>query len=177
MLSMKFLLTPVVLLLSIYSCKEPSSKSGAKNIDTAANKNLDPVTLREVKDYVPEKKRDPFFDTIGVSEAPVKILSKSLVEGEYTNYRNVRLAWKNVSSKKVAAVRFKWYGINAFNEPADMGASGFFHGFGGGFDDDPLSPGRKNSGTWEVYSKDARKIIVAWPYEVAFADGTVWKSK
>lgn len=117
------------------------------------------------------------FDTIGVSAAPIKIISSKLFTKEYSNYRDISVTYKNVSQKKIKAVRIKWYGVNAFDEPADMGERGIYQGFGGGFDDDGVFPGKTNTTTWGISSKDGKRIVLAWPYEVAFEDGTKWASK
>ncbi len=120
--------------------------------------------------------KDALFDTVGISRAPVKVLSAKLVKQEYSNRKDIRLAWKNVSDNKIAAIRFKWYGLNAFGEPADMGGSGVIKGIGGGLADRSLSPGKTDSGEWSIMSNDGKKIVLAWPYEVAFEDGTKWKA-
>lgn len=119
--------------------------------------------------------KDALFDTAGISQAPVRVLSAKLVSREYSNSKDIRLTWKNVSYKKVAAVRFKWYGLNAFGEPADMGNTSILAGFGSGFAARSLSPGKTDSGEWSIMSNDGKKIVLAWPYEVAFEDGTKWK--
>lgn len=119
-----------------------------------------------------ERKID--FDTVGVSAGPVLILSAKFVSHEYVSARDIRLSWKNVSGKIISAIRFKWYGENAFGEPAKMGRLG--NGFGSGESDDELGAGKINSSTWTILSEDGKKIIAAWPFEVAFADGTVWQS-
>lgn len=49
-------------------------------------------------------------------------------------------------------------------------------GVGGGYDDDGLRPGKVKSGTWSVMSRNGKKILNAWPYEVVFSDGTKWKA-
>jgi hypothetical protein len=120
--------------------------------------------------------KNALFDTIGVSEAPVKVLSAKLIQREYSSYKDIWMSWKNVGTKKVAAIRFRWYGTNAFGEPADMGTPSIHEGFGGGFSDSPLSPGKKDDGIWSIMSRDGKKVVMAWPYEVAFEDGTKWKS-
>lgn len=120
--------------------------------------------------------KDALFDTAGISQAPVRVLSAKLVKQEYSNRKDIRLAWKNVSGNKIAAIRFKWYGLNAFGEPADMGASGIIKGMGGGLADRSLAPGKTDSGEWSIMSNDGKKIVLAWPYEVAFEDGTKWKA-
>lgn len=120
--------------------------------------------------------RDAWFDTAGVSAAPVKILSAKLVTREYSNYKDIYLSWKNVGTKRIAAIRFKWYGTNAFGEPADMGRTVMQEGFGGGFSDRSLGVGKTDDGTWEIMSRDGKRVVKAWPYEIAFEDGTKWQS-
>ena len=61
----------------------------------------------------------------------------------------------------------------SFNEPADMG--GLRDGWGGGFTDDGLRPGSTSYGEWSIFSKDGKKVLIAYPYEVAFDDGTKWE--
>jgi len=112
------------------------------------------------------------YDTAGLYLSPVKVLSAKFVSKEYSNYKDIRLSYKNVSRKKISAIRFKWYGENSFNEPADM--SGLSKGWGGGFSDDGLRPGATDYGTWNILSRDGKKVLIAYPYEVAFEDGTKW---
>jgi hypothetical protein len=69
-------------------------------------------------------------------------------------------------------MKFAWKGENAFLEPADMGST-YIKGYGGGFDDSTLSPGKTITSTWIILSKDA-KTIDAWPTEVVFQDNTKW---
>lgn len=104
-------------------------------------------------------------------ESPIQVTRMRFIEKEYSSYRDVSLSWKNVSRKKVKAVRFHWFGVTAFGDPADMGIT---DGIGGGFSDDPITPGKSDSGTWDVLSRNGDKIIAAWAYEVVFADGTKW---
>lgn len=115
------------------------------------------------------------FDTVGVSTAPVRVTIAKLITGDHSNYKDIHLTWKNVGDKKIAAIRFSWYGLNAFGEPAEMGGNKVT-GFGSGFVDRVLQPGKTDSGSWPIMSKDGKKIVLAWPYEVAFEDGTKWKS-
>jgi hypothetical protein len=116
-----------------------------------------------------------FFDTVNVWSAPVKVTSAKIVKRENSSYRNVYLAWTNTSNKKVAGIKFKWYGVTAFHEPADMG--GYFEGIGGGMTDRSLAPGKSDNGQWSVMSTNAKRVVCAWPYEVAYEDGTFWKQK
>lgn len=103
---------------------------------------------------------------------PVKIISAKPVQEDYSSYKNVYLSYKNISKKTITGIKFKWKGENAFGEPADMGYS---DGQGGGFSDDKLRAGRTDNGTWNVLSRDLKKITKAWVYEVVFEDGSKWK--
>lgn len=124
--------------------------------------------VREEKNGVGAK-----YDTGGLYLAPVKVLSAKFVTKEYSNYKDISLTYKNVSGKRISAIKFKWYGINAFNEPADMG--GLSEGWGSGFSDDGLRAGATDYGTWSILSKDGKKVMIAYPYEVAFENGTKWE--
>jgi len=115
------------------------------------------------------------FDTIGVANGPVQIILAKPVQREYSTYKNVFLKYKNVSDKDIEGIKFKWYGETVFGDPADLG--GYPEGFGGGYTDDLLKKGNTSSGTWDALSRNCKKIILAWPTEVVFTDGTKWKSK
>ena len=132
------------------------------NIEQTVNK------IRQEKNGVGAK-----YDTGGLYLAPIKVLSAKFVTKEYSNYKDIALRFKNVSGKVVAAIRFKWYGENAFNEPADMG--GLREGWGSGFIDDELRPGASDYAEWGILSRDGKKVLIAYPYEVAFKDGTKWE--
>lgn len=111
-------------------------------------------------------------DTSGVWQAPIKILKARATQKEYSNYRDVFLSYKNISNKRIKAIRFQWYGLNAFGEPADMGV---MRGLGGGYSDDRMSPGQIQNGTWSVLSRDLDSVTLAWPTEVVYTDNTKWK--
>lgn len=150
--------------------------------ESEAPKKYDPQKkLREAeaqriaKDFVAEITSSALWDTAYSSSAPVVVISSRLVKQEYSNRRDLELRFKNVSGKTVSAIRFRWYGLNAFNEPADMGDYANV-GFGAGQTDSPLRPGKTNTGEWGILSKDAKKIVRAWAYEVVFSDGTKWRS-
>lgn len=114
------------------------------------------------------------WDTVGMSQSGIIITDARFVQEEYSNYKTVRIRYKNVSGKKIKAIRFKWHGINAFNDPAECG--GIDPGFGGGFTDDPISSGSTETKYWDVMSRYGDEITIAWPTEIAFEDGTKWKS-
>lgn len=162
----------IFILLFLFSCNNGPANP-PKETDS-----INGMTIREFKEkYVDSVKAATSLsmlssDTIGMSVAPVRVIKSRIVKKEYSNYRDIELVYKNFSEKKVTAIRFQWFGINSFNEPADMGYSSFARGYGGGFTDDPLSPGRTDDGQWSITSRDAKKVVAAWVTEVAFADGT-----
>lgn len=172
------LLMPAICLFFQLGCaNKPKQKSETQQLIDESQRFIDSFKLSKQADSMTQQIiRNAMFDTSGVAQAPVKVLTAKLVGREYTNSKDIRLMWKNVSSKKVSAVRFKWYGLNAFGEPADMGNSVLHRGFGGGFSDRILKPDKTDSGTWEIMSQDAKKVVLAWPCEVAFEDGTKWVS-
>ncbi len=104
----------------------------------------------------------------------MKVVSAKFVTQEYSSYKNVSLHYKNVSDKIITAIRFKWYGENAF-EVNLLCMGSLKQGWGGGFTDDALRPGATDYGEWDILSKDGKKILIAYPYEVVFKDGTKWK--
>lgn len=113
------------------------------------------------------------LDTVGSYLSPVKIVSAKITSGEYSNFRNVRLRYKNVSEKKVVGIKFGWYGENVFGEPADMG-NPVLNGYGGGFTEDVLRPGSSDAATFEILSNNAKKLKYSWVREVVFDDGSKW---
>ena len=168
---MNKLLYFATLLLFVTSCKKERKEytfEEQRRIDSIA----DQLMANSQRRIFEEGKTT---DTVGVSKAPIKIVSAQIVESNTGRYRNVRLKYKNVSPNKITAIKFRWRGENAFLEPADMGSS-FLEGYGGGWTDDPLAPSASNSATWEILSEDA-KTIEAWPIEAVFDNGTKWKLK
>lgn len=112
------------------------------------------------------------MDTTGLYNAPVQITSNAIVSVE--GRKSVKLSYKNTSAKNIDAIRFSWYVENAFREPASV--DGVAPGLGGGLDDVPLKAGRATTGKWDLYAgTDANKIILVWPREIVFSDGSKWK--
>jgi hypothetical protein len=132
-------------------------------INDSAEKNID-NTVSAISLNIDSPKIAAFKYSTG---CPVKILSSRPVEQDYSSFRDIHLSWKNTSKKTIVGIKFKWEGINAFGEPADVGN-------GRGFSDDKLRPGKSDYGEWSILSRDLKKVTRAWVYEVAFEDGTKW---
>ena len=133
------------------------------------------MKAREMTDSIIQNAtKNKYTDSTGMKNSPVVVLKSSFVKQDYSNYKNIELKYKNVSDKTITAIRFEWYGENAFGEPADMGNS-FSKGAGGGFTDETLKPNKIGYGQWSILSNDGKKIKMARAYEVAFSDGSIWK--
>ncbi|AMR34226.1 hypothetical protein A0256_23630 [Mucilaginibacter sp. PAMC 26640] len=171
-----FLIASIYLILS--GCQQQDKPKTeidkAMERDSFSRKMYGESADEHIKKMVNQNIAKAAFDTVGLHSAPVKVLQAKIVKEEYSNYRSVFLKYKNISKKTVSGIKFQWYGTNAFNEPADLGST-YAAGFGGGFTDDPLRPGRSEGSTWNVLSRDAKKLKLAWPIEVSFSDGTSWK--
>jgi hypothetical protein len=165
----------LIFILLIVSCQNgpstPPKETDSVNGMTVREKHADSVSkvTRQNSDVAILSEH-----LASVITAPVRVTKYTVVKSDGGRYKNIYLEYKNYSGKKVEAIKFSWYGVNAFGEPAEMGYVG---GYGGGFTDDPLSKNGSSSGEWEVLSRDLKKIKAAWVIEVAFADGTTWKNK
>jgi len=162
----KILLLLIATFTIVVSCKKEVDPIKQAEIERQADSIVDASIKKITKEI--------HTDSTGMKNSPVVVLKSRLVKEEYSNYRNIELKYKNVSNKKIIGIKFEWYGETAFGEPADMGGS-FTEGTGGGFTDETLRPNSVGYGTWNIYSGNAKKIIMARASEVAFEDGTKWK--
>lgn len=157
-----------LIILVVCSCGNEQSKE----YNAAELKRISEIRDSLMTKIEAEVNEDVFLDTIGLYEAPVKVLSSKIIESG--RYRNIQLSFKNVSSKKIDAIKFRWKGEDAFGDLADMG-NPYAKGFGNGFDDSGLNINQTKTGEWSILSKNARKVILAWATEVVFSDGTKWE--
>lgn len=172
---MKKLLILQTVWITMFSCN-PVTGSQQENVLDSGVAAIDPIVKQHMVDsMVNGVMKDAYLkDTAGTENAPIKIISARPATKEYSSYKDITLTYKNVSAKTISAIKFKWYGLNAFGEPADMGA--VTDGIGAGFTDKLLKAGKLTSSTFDISSRDLKKVVKAWPYEVAFEDGTKWKS-
>ena len=157
--------------------KENQSTSAIKSENYSQETSDLEIKIRAKKitdSLISSATKSALFDTAGLHTSPVKVTKSYLYQEEYSNYKNISLTYKNNSRKKIEAIKFRWYGEDAFGEPADMGSYGITEGFGGGFTDDALGVGKVRTSSWEILSSRAKKIILAWPTEVIFSDGIKW---
>lgn len=160
-----------ILLFSVISVL---SSCNFSNKTSEADKVINDIRISEMTDsIINNTSKNMYLDSTGMDKSPVRVTSAKFVTEEYSNYKKIRLSYKNVSDKTIQAIRFEWYGENAFGEPADMGTS-VVAGAGGGFTDEKLRPNASSSGNWDILSRDGKKILMARAYEVVFEDGTKW---
>ncbi len=166
----------VLMFLLIYSCNQNAGHSNAIDSgfsDLVYKQHWKDSALKAIKQ---ESYDQVLGDTVGVSLSPIKILSFRIVNSESGSYRNVELTYKNISDKKVSAIRFAWKGQDAFGEPADLG-NNFAEGYGGGFMDHALKAGKAKTSEWEILSRNASKLTAAWCTEAVYEDGSKWQLK
>lgn len=168
----KVLLMANAILLSSCIGMNSNQKKDTIDHDSIAHQRLYDSIARDYKRKLPLS----IIDTNGLYTAPVKVIKANLIRREYSNYRDIQLTYKNISSKTISAIKFSWFGKDAFGEPADMG-SVVMNGLGFGFTDDPLKAGRTETSSWSILSRNGKKVVLAWPIEVAFKDGTNWTLK
>ncbi len=174
---MKTAFLVLFLFIAIVGCEEKKTRSADEIMMDSTNGISEAEFKKHFIDSAMQRiKQDAAFkDTANMSESPIKVISARPVTKDYSNYKDISLTYKNISGKTIAAIRFKWYGINAFGEPADMGV--LSDGIGAGFTDNKLKVGKTASGEWSILSKDLKKVVKAWAYEVAFEDRTKWTAK
>lgn len=175
---MKYSLLYFLIMMILFGCNENANSkkiSHAEKLEIEAKRNVSSM----VDSIKKQSALKVLFDTVGVSTGPIKVLSAKLYSEEYSNYRDISIRVKNVSSKQIVGVRFRWFGENIFGEPADMGGISIMsgaEGFGGGFGERIINPNKTTTLEWDINSKDGKKVIKAWPTEVVFSDGSKWKS-
>ncbi|MBE4949956.1 hypothetical protein [Chryseobacterium culicis] len=168
----KYYLIAFAVLLSCNKKDKPESIVSKSNTEDSIQLLANQVTDSVIKSMdIAEDFKGSFSNKKLLENSPVEVLSAEFIKKQYSNYKDVKITYKNISDKKIEGIKFEWYGENTFGEPADMGAS---NGKGSGFTDNPLSPGKTDYGVWNILSSDGKKIIGARAYEVVYSDGTKW---
>jgi hypothetical protein len=168
----------ILILISLCLLTFCTNRNSAEYIAAKEKARLDSI-LNEIKksDRIDSMKsqsiKNALFDTLGLSiYSPIQVTSSRFVKKDYSNFKDLEFTFKNISDKKVDGIRFRWYGVTAFGEPADMG--GTFDGFGNGEINESINPGKSRTVQWAISSSNGKRIVKVWPYEVAFEDGTKW---
>ncbi|MGQ0740201.1 MAG: hypothetical protein ACT4OJ_14210 [Bacteroidota bacterium] len=119
------------------------------------------------------------FDTANISTSPIAITETTIwKEKEYLGleYDNISVRFRNISGKTIEAVKLRWFCEDAFGEPVFLFSRPTIRmSIGQGRSNEQLKPGGIGQVRWRGNATDLYKVVRAWPYEVAFSDGIVWK--
>lgn len=163
---MKKILFFISLSLFLFSCKSDEEKAKEQYIK-------DSITIA-VMDRMADNMIERNFNNDEIKKAPVKIISCKYIQDSTSTSKHIEIFYKNVSNKNIVAVRFKWYGLNIYGEPADAGG---MDGFGGGSSEQHVKPNEEVGVTWDIYSRNGNTIKGCRPEVVIFEDGTKWSLK
>lgn len=165
-------LTILILISCNTKIKKDIIQDNNKKEHNIVNKNVEQKEGEKTKDSL----KNTFLDTQKTKSSPVKIISSKLLNNQYSDHKDIQLIYKNVTHKKINAIKFEWYCENAFDKPAS-GQFFFIKGISNGHTDISLKPRDVHAKIWEDFSTDANKIIAARAYYVVFSDGTKWELK
>lgn len=115
-----------------------------------------------------------FINNKNDQHSPIKIVSSKLLPNQYSNHKDIKIIYKNVTKKDIKAIKLEWYCENSFNEPAH---GKFFYIQGKSTENvtELLRAGSSQFQIWEDFSTDANKIIKARAFYVMFTDNTTWE--
>lgn len=142
----------IFLLVSCTNINKTDSNKDSANIDP----RIPRVTYNE--DSFQKRLKSARISNISF-ESPVKIISSS-IEG-----REIHITFRNSGKKNITAIRFQWETINVFGESSIISKGQIAKSLG---------PGEKDSGTWDLIQRDAKKISKLEVAEIMFSDGTKW---
>ena len=166
---MKAITLPLIILILV-SC---SNKNKTNHLAIHNEENYKQSEQQDTLSSSDSIKKN-FLDTLNSHESPIQIISSKLSDTQYSDHKDIKLIYKNVSTKKIKAIKFEWYCENAFEEPAS-GRNFFIKGKSEGISSILLKPKETRSQVWEDFSTDADKIIKARVYFVMFSNGTKWE--
>lgn len=102
-------------------------------------------------------------------ESGIDVLGvKFINDNDYSDYKNIKITYKNSTGKDISAISFRWYDLkDVFDEDVEAILSK------GGYDDEGLRNGKTTSGTWELKEPKVKsgKVYVD---KIMFSDGTKW---
>jgi hypothetical protein len=104
-------------------------------------------------------------------ESGIDVLGvKFINDNDYSDYKNIKITYKNSTGKDISAISFRWYDLkDVFDEDVEAILSK------GGYDDEGLRNGKTTSGTWELKEPKVKsgKVYVD---KIMFSDGTKWEN-
>lgn len=130
----------ILSILLLFSCQSITTNNANSDSTLTPTQN---AHFDSLKADIPNKVNNMIYgDTTGVWKAPIIIYSKKVVKSESGSLENIQLKYKNTSSKNITAIKFRWKGVDAFGDPADMGTSRIAEGYGAGYTDVELKLGK-----------------------------------
>ena len=159
----------ILMFIGISSCQSHQEKDNDINSSLASEKDLNKLK-REISDSIENL---VVLDSTGVYKSPVIAKDITVTKSINEDYRIVNISFENVSDKNVIAVKFRWKGLDAFGDKADIGK--LSDGFGDETIEIDIKSGEKISiNSLHIKTSNLRKVSNVIPYEVAFEDGTTW---
>ncbi|MFH6988587.1 hypothetical protein ACHRVW_12670 [Flavobacterium collinsii] len=160
-----------ILILSLVSFQKKSGAFPGVNY-----RSVKPIEVKS-SELLGDTTKRKYLDKCIWVNAPVKIISSTLMNNEYSSFKDIRLTFKNVTKKNIQAIKFQWYTENALGEPSNLKSSFYLRGESCGLYTDLLKTKKISTVVFEEFSSDAKRIISAQAYEVVFSDGTKWKPR
>ncbi|MET3029055.1 hypothetical protein ABXT06_20430 [Flavobacterium sp. UW10123] len=104
----------------------------------------------------------------------IKIIKAKLVKNHYSNHKDIEITYKNLGKKNIKAIKFEWFCLNSFNEPAH---GRHFYGEGRFRENSTelIKSNETKTQYWEDFSTDANEIIKTRAYYIVYQDGTIWE--
>lgn len=193
----KTLLTMILpLLINMTSCQ--STGGDTEDCDTETQRKLEGELYDKYKEWdtnndsimdddeIAQYSRDQtqrYIDSANTSEnekylknsqsnSGIDILDIKFVnDNDYSDYKNIKIAYKNNTGKDIDAILFRWYDLkDIFDEDVDATLSK------AGYDDDGLKKGRTTTSTWEL-NEPKVKSGKAYIEKIMFSDGTKWENE
>lgn len=154
----------------IISCNKTNKKEFSDHTQTNPKTEQNYSNKLSFNDSI----KQVLLDTTNTHNSPIRIISSKIFNDPYSDHKNIKITYKNVTKKDIKGIKFEWYCLNSFEKPAS-GKSFFVKGKSTGIVTDYLKKGKTKSKIWEDFSTDALTIPSVRAYEVIFNDGTTWK--
>lgn len=148
-------------ILLLLSCNKTKQSTVVSEETVKNTKNNNPVQIK--KDSLPKREK-----------APVTIISATLIKNQYSDHKDIKIVFKNSGRKTIKAIKFEWFCLNSFDEPA---SGRFFYGEGRFTTNSVhiIKPGQIKSEFLEDFSTDANHIVTTRAYYIVYTDGSKWK--
>ena len=97
-------------------------------------------------------------------------------ENQYSDHKDIRFTYKNLGKKSIKAIKFEWYCVNSFEEPAANGRNFYAEGRFTLNVVALIKSGHSKTEYWEDFSTDADKVVKIRAYYIVYTDGSKWRT-